>query len=189
MEDPLLGTGNGNDLTVSGIATTDIITTSAAHGLLVNDRVKFSALGGGGAGLTTTDYYFVQSVPSTTTLKVSATRGGAAVDVTTAYTSGTMAKKENITGFFGTREAIAIKTGLPTDGIEAAEAFGVPVTATSEVITDPNTGLSMIAYKWFKSGSMDSYVTLASVYGGVAGAVADAGGYVMEPSGHILRSA
>jgi hypothetical protein len=188
-EDDSLSSGNGDAITASGIATTDLITTSAAHGLVVNQRVKFSALGGGGAGLTTTDYYFVQSVPSTTTLKVSATRGGAAVDVTTAYTSATFATAENITGFFGTREAIAIKTALPTDGIDAAEAFGIPVPVSSEVITDPATGLSMIAYKWFKTGSMDAYMTLAVMYGGVAGAYAASGSEVMEPCGHILRSA
>jgi hypothetical protein len=188
-EDDSLVSGNGDNITATGIATNDTITTSAAHGLVVNQRVKFSALGGGGAGLTTTDYYFVQSVPSTTTLKVSATRGGAAVDVTTAYTSATFATAENITGFFGTREAIAVKTALPTDGIEAAEAFGVPVTATSEVVTDPATGLSMIAYKWFKPGSMDTYMTVALLYGGVAGAYAASGSEVMEPCGQILRSA
>ena len=189
LEDPKLDAGVGPDLTVSGIATTDIITTSAAHGLLVNDRVIFSALGGSGVGLATATYYYVQSVPSTTTLKVSATRGGAAVDVTTAYTGSTMNKADNITGFFGTREAIAIKTGLPMDSIELAQSIGIPVPAQAQVVTDPDSGLSMMAYTWFENGTMDAYVTLALLYGATAGALCDPGAYVMEPSGHILRSA
>jgi hypothetical protein len=189
IEDPGLDDGNGENITVSGIATTDLITTSAAHGLVVNDRVKFSALGGSGVGLNTTDYYYVQSVPSTTTLKVSATRGGAAVDVTTAYTGSTMAKTDNITGFFATREAIAIKTGLPTDSIELAQAIGVPVSAKAEIVTDPTSGLSMMAYMWFDTNLMDTFVTLACLYGATAGELCDSAKLVMEPSGHILRSA
>lgn len=189
IEDPGLDDGVGADITVSGIATTDLITTSAAHGLVVNDRVKFSALGGSGVGLDTSTYYYVESVPSTTTLKVSATRGGAAVDVTTAFTGSTMAKTDNITGFFGTREAIAIKTGLPTDSIELAQAIGVPVSATATVVTDPDSGLSMMAYMWFDTALMDTFVTLACLYGATAGQLCDTAKHVMEPSGHILRSA
>ena len=189
IEDPQLGSGNGTDITVSGIATTDLITTSAAHGLIVNDRVIFTALGGSGAGLATSTYYYVQSVPSTTTLKVSATRGGAAVDVTTAYTGSTMHKEDNITGFFATREAVAIKTGLPMDSIELANAIGIPVPAQSQIVTDPDSGLSMMAYTWFENGTMDAYVTLACLYGATACALCDPGAYVMEPSAQILRTA
>lgn len=189
IEDPGLDDGNGDNITVSGIATTDLITTSAPHGLVVNDRVKFSALGGSGVGLNTTDYYYVHSVPSTTTAKISATRGGDPVDVTTAYTGSTMAKTDNITGFFGTREAIAIKTGLPSDSIELAQALGVPVSAKAEIVTDPDSGLSMMAYMWFDSNLMDTFVTLACLYGATAGQLCDTAKHVMEPSGHILRSA
>jgi len=189
IEDPALGTGNGTDITVSSISTADLITSSAAHGLVVNDRVKFSALDGGGAGLSTSSYYYVHSVPSTTTFKVSATRGGDPVDVTTAYTSATLAKTDNITGFFGSREAVAIKTGIPSDSLELAASIGIPVPARSEVVTDPDSGLSMIAYYWFENGTMDAYVTLAVLYGATAGQLCDTAKYVMEPSGHILRSA
>jgi len=190
VEYPDMLTGNGADLTISSISTADLITTTAAHGLLVGDRVQFSALTGG-AGLTAggSTFYFVSDVPSTTTLKVSATRGGSAVDVTTAYTAGTMAKKENISGFFGTREAIAIKTALPSDGIDIAQGLGIPVTAAGEVVTDPDTGLSMICYKWFEPGTMDSYITFAVLYGATAGAIADVEQLAMEPSGQILRTA
>lgn len=189
IEDPGLSDGNSANITVTGIATTDIATTSAPHGLVVNDRTSFSALGGGGAGLATDTPYYVHSVPSTTTLKLSATRGGDPVDVTTLYTGSTMKRLENLTGFFGTREAVAIKTGLPTDSIELAQAIGVPVSAKAEVVTDPESGLSMMAYMWFDTTLMDTFVTLACLYGATAGQLCDTGKHVMEPSGHILRSA
>lgn len=187
MEDSALDDGtDAAAINVTGEADDETFTLASAQTWAVNQRV-YLTISSGGSGQSS-GYFFIKTKPSTTTLTLSATRGGATAAFSTDIV-GTMKLAENITGFFGTREAIAIKTALPTDGIEAAEAFGVPVTATSEVITDPNTGLSMIAYKWFKTGSMDSYVTLASLYGGVAGALADSGGYVMEPSGHILRSA
>jgi hypothetical protein len=187
MEDPSLSTGTDAVATaVTGTHANELITLAAARTWRVNQRVQLT-ISSGGAGLTA-GFFFIRTKPSDTTLTLSATRGGPTAEFTSDLV-GTLRQAENITGFFGAREAIAIKTALPTDGIEAAEAFGVPVTATSEVITDPNTGLSMIAYKWFKPGSMDAYATLVTLFGGVAGAVADAGGHVMEPSGHILRSA
>lgn len=188
LEDPELDDGNGDNLTVSAISTADVVTTSTAHGLVVNDRIIFSALTGG-TGVSTDTVYYVIEVPSTTTFKFSATRGGSAVDCTVAATDGTVAKKDNITGFFGTREAIAIKTGIPTDSIEVARAIGIPVPANAQVVTDPDSGLSMMAYTWFENGTMDAYVTLTMLYGATAGQLCDTGKHVMEPSGHILRSA
>lgn len=186
LEDPELATGNVTEVAVTGEADDEKITFGAAHGLLVNDRVHLT-ISSGGAGQVT-GYFFVKTVESATVVTLSATRGGA----TAAFTSdmvATCGKAENITGFFGTREAIAIKTGLPTDSIEAAQAFGIPVPVSSKVVTDPDSGLSMIAYHWFEAATMDAYVTLAVLYGATAGAIADSTSKVMEPSGHILRSA
>lgn len=75
----------GGDIT--GDATTDVITSASAHGLTVGDTVSFTVLNGG-AGLATGTTYFVRSVPSTTTFTLSATRGGALLDFTTAITTG-----------------------------------------------------------------------------------------------------
>lgn len=75
--------------TVTGVAATDVITTPSNHGLGVGRRVRFATLTGG-AGLFTGRDYYIQSVPSATTLKVAATLGGAAVDFTTDITAGTI---------------------------------------------------------------------------------------------------
>lgn len=65
-------------------ATTDIITTSAPHGQAVNNRLSLSTTGTLPAGLSSTLY--VQDVVSTTELKVSATPGGTAINITTTGT-------------------------------------------------------------------------------------------------------
>jgi len=61
-------------------ASTDKITQSAAHGLVVGNSVYFTAVGT--SGLLAMQRYYVQAVVNSTTFAVSATSGGAAVDIT-----------------------------------------------------------------------------------------------------------
>ena len=62
-------------------ATTDIITMTA-HGYEVGDVLQFSTTDTLPAGLSTSTDYYVISVPSANTFKVSATQGGTTVDIT-----------------------------------------------------------------------------------------------------------
>ncbi len=189
VEDPDFPTNNGSAINITGDAGTDEITTASDHGFIVGDRVDFPALTGG-TGLTAGGtVYHVVNVSAANKLKVSATAGGSAVDFSTNVTAGTVRLIENVSGFFGTEEALAIKTGLPTDGLDAAEAFGIPMSCTSEVVTDPNSGLSMVAYKWFENGTMDAYVTVAFLYGAAAGRQGGASGAILDKAGHLLRTA
>lgn len=55
--------------------------TDAGHGLAVGSVIYLTALTGG-AGLSTFKAYYVKTVPSTSTFTVSATSGGATVDIT-----------------------------------------------------------------------------------------------------------
>lgn len=81
------GVALGNlDFIVASVDTgTDTITTTADHGLSVNDRVLFVALLG---PMTPPDplvagtYYYVLSVPSSDEFTLSATRGGPVIDLT-----------------------------------------------------------------------------------------------------------
>ena len=69
--------------TFVGSASTDTLTTAGAHGLVVGDRVRCVA--GTGAlptGISAATNYWVSSVATTTTLKLAATRGGTAIDIT-----------------------------------------------------------------------------------------------------------
>lgn len=77
---------------VTGVASTDVLSTSTAHGLADGQRICFLSLTGG-AGLvaqsltTIATVYFMRDVTSTT-FKVSLTSGGSAVDFTTDISAG-----------------------------------------------------------------------------------------------------
>lgn len=71
-------------------ASADTI-TSAGHGLAVGDQVYIPAITAGAAGLTALSTYFVVAV-TTDTFQVSATAGGAAIDITSDGTGLTLVK-------------------------------------------------------------------------------------------------
>lgn len=83
----LVNTAVGGTWTVE--ADDDVFTAGSAHGLSVGDRVKVTAMTNG-TGVTAGSTYFVISVPSTTTAKLSATRGGTSLAITLDGTSGTI---------------------------------------------------------------------------------------------------
>lgn len=70
--------------TITADASTDTITTATDHNLLVNDIVRFTAVGTLAAPLVAATDYYVHSVPTATTLTLSATKGGALINLTTA---------------------------------------------------------------------------------------------------------
>jgi len=72
-------------LAATAVASTDVITTQAVHGFVANDTVEFEAAEGTAipAGLTAgTVYYVISTGLTTTAFEVSATQGGAAVNIT-----------------------------------------------------------------------------------------------------------
>lgn len=78
--------------TLTSVASTDLFTTSVAHGFVAGDAVFFGSLTGG-AGLTVGKRYYVIAAGLTTTVfAVSATLGGASFDHTSNITAGTVAK-------------------------------------------------------------------------------------------------
>jgi hypothetical protein len=185
-EDPGLDDLTSADVAVTGEADDETFTL-ASHGFAVGDRVYLTVTTGGSG--VSSGYYFVRTVPTANTFTLSTSIGGATAAFSTDMTGATIRRAENITGFFATREAIAIKTALPTDSLEFAASLGIPVPASSEIITDPDSGLSMLAYHWFEPGTMNAYVTLTALYGAVAGKDADTDDEVMGKSGHLLRTA
>lgn len=72
--------------TTTVVAATDVLTSSAAHGFTVGDKLQFTTATTLPAGLSLLTNYYVIEVPSTTTFKVSATPGGTTVDITTTGT-------------------------------------------------------------------------------------------------------
>jgi hypothetical protein len=82
--------------TLTSVASTDLFTTSVAHGFVAGDAVVFGSLTGG-AGLTVGKRYYVIAAGLTTTVfAVSLTVGGGSFDHTTNVTAGTVAKFQNV---------------------------------------------------------------------------------------------
>jgi hypothetical protein len=80
---PVVGVSIG---TVTIAITTGVLTTSATHGLAVGNAVQLAGVAGG-APLASGVTYYVQSVPTSTTLTLALTSGGAAIATTTAGTA------------------------------------------------------------------------------------------------------
>ena len=91
---------------------------------------------------------------------------------------------ENLSSFFGTPESIVVATRVPKNTEEIARAAGIPTVAAFETKTDPDTGLTLMGIKWMKSGPMDIYVTVAVMYGAVAGNQGGATGALTDYAGH-----
>jgi hypothetical protein len=89
--------------TTTGVAATNLISTSAVHGLVAGSRVTFSSLTGGAGLVTGTTYYVIASGLTTTAFKVSLTSGGTEVDFTTALTAATWVKSSTASGTWTNR--------------------------------------------------------------------------------------
>lgn len=86
-------------LTNGTAAITDLITITG-HGLVANDRIYLTRLAGGTGLALNTTYYVIASGLTANDFKVSATVGGAAVDITVAYTRVEAAKYQVFSGSF-----------------------------------------------------------------------------------------
>lgn len=68
--------------TFTVVAATDVFTSGAAHGFTIGDKLQGTTATTLPAGLSLLTNYYVISIPSTTTFKLSATLGGPSVDAT-----------------------------------------------------------------------------------------------------------
>lgn len=132
------------------------------------DRVRLTTSGTLPAALAlATDYYVI--LATATTLKLSATLGGSAVDITDTGTgTHTMTRAENLNAFSFEKRAIHIAIRPPMDAIEMARSLGIPVPILSNVEVDPITGLSFAAFM-FIDMKQDIYVAFAAQFGVRAG--------------------
>ena len=81
----------------------NVITTGSAHGLIVNDRVKFTNVTNI-TGVTTTPVYFVQSIPLATTFTLGTTPS-ASTAVTCSGTPSTSASLNELIYAYIVRDA------------------------------------------------------------------------------------
>ena len=131
--------------------TTDTLTTTAAHGLSVNQQVKY--IGVTLNGLTADQVYFVKTAPTITTFTLSTTLGGGTLDITGSFTVDLKFAKTPTTAAgvpLGTGVApLWIGDGVTVGGVIAAalnldDLLDVEITAVAEGNTlyyDATTGL------------------------------------------------
>jgi hypothetical protein len=160
---PILGTFTA--------ATTDLITLNS-HGLLAGDRVRFTNTGGAlPAGLAAaTNYFVIASGLTANAFKVSATVGGAAVDITDTGTgTHTAIRFGALLGFFFEKRAIHIAIRQMVDNLEMAEKLGIPVPIAWHTETDAETGLTFTTYMWIDTDNHDIYCACVVMFGVKAG--------------------
>jgi hypothetical protein len=85
---PLRGLATESALTITGSAIAGDTITLPGHGYAANDMVVLSGLAGG-APLVNGNLYFVKT-PTLNTFQLALTSGGAAIDITTDITAGTV---------------------------------------------------------------------------------------------------
>lgn len=188
IEYPDFPTNNGASAltSVTATASTDVLTKNS-HGLADGQRVYCSSFSAG----VTTGYYYVRDV-TTNTFKISSTIGGAAVDIGSDGTGGSVQVKENLIAFAMERKAFAFKAGIP-DGYNQSFLGGLNIAETMSFrpIVQPATGIAMLSVGWQVQGTGDKYWTASYVYGKRAGrdGFANSAGSLLDYSGHRIISA
>lgn len=152
-------------------ATSDLLTVASAHGLIAGDRVRVSSTTTLPAGLSAaTNYFVIASGLTATALKLSATSGGSAVDITDTGTgTHTISRYDNTNGIFFEDRAIVISSRLPADSIELAQSRGVPVPMKAAPMTDPDSGLTVLALERFNTSSLDLELCFSVMFGSAVG--------------------
>ena len=173
-------------------ATTDII-TKTAHGYLTGDKVRFTTTTTLPAGLSLSTTYYVIKLTADT-FKVATTRSlavaGTAVDITDTGTgTHTVTGYENLSGFFFEPSAVALVTGLPEHTFDIAAALGIPTQGRHYVVTDPETGMSLLGIEWQEPGTFDLYLTVAAMWGSAVGAQSGAAGAITDKAGYRVVTA
>jgi hypothetical protein len=96
---------------------------------------------------------------------------------------------QQLNAFFGTRQAIALASRVPSDVSKIAARIGIPQIAKFSTLTDPNSGLTLMGIEWMKSGLFDLYTTVVLLYGGNAGRQAGNAGTICDKAGYRVTEA
>ena len=95
----------------------------------------------------------------------------------------------NLSGAFFSPESIVIWTGLPDDSSQLAAEYGIPQVVTTEVVTDPNSGLSLLGILGQKQGTLDLTLTVTMLYGSAVGKQGGSAGAITDYAGHRVVTA
>ena len=105
--------------TATIVAATDVITSSVAHSLAIGDKVVFGTMTGG-APIVAGTVYYVLTVPSSTTLTISATLGGIVLPITVDGSSLSISKALGVVKFEPPAPGTEVRTAI---GWESQDHF------------------------------------------------------------------
>lgn len=189
-EYPDLGVINSAGQTFTAVAATDICTTPLPHYWTTGTVVRCTTTTTLPAGLSgATSYYVIRDGETTFKLASSLANAlaGTAVNITDTGTgTHTVTGYENTTGIFFEPRAIALMTGLPDHPIDVAETLGVPKIADFDVVTDPDTGLSLMGIKWMVPNTFDVRLTMTMMWGSAVGRQGGAAGAITDKAAERL---
>jgi hypothetical protein len=87
---------------------------------------------------------------------------------------------EDLAGLFLESRGIAIATRLPNHNLDYAAELGIPNIANFEVVTDEESGLSMLGIAWQQPNTFDQILTVTLLYGASAGAQGGSAGDITD---------
>ena len=134
----------GISFTFTVVASTDVITTHSAHGLSIGDQVRASSTTTLPAGLSASTTYFVETVPSPTTLTLSVISGGSTLDITNTGSGTHSLWPTNRSYYVISASGADLKLSLALSG-------------TAVDILDTGSGIHNI---WATSGTVANTVTV-----------------------------
>lgn len=99
------------------------------------------------------------------------------------------ANSENMSAVFADPRCFVLATGLPSDAGNIAQRYGIPQVMAQEVISDPDSGMQFLLFKWQEAGTGDLYMSLALLFGAVCGAQGGSAGAKTDYAGHRVVTA
>lgn len=96
---------------------------------------------------------------------------------------------ENLSGVALAPDAMVVKTGIPQDSEDIREALGIPAIANFETITDPDSGLTLMAVYWQAPGTFDIHMSITLIWGWSVGKAGGSDGALTDYSGHRVVTA
>lgn len=99
------------------------------------------------------------------------------------------ANAENIMGIAFEPRAVALRAGIPDHTFDLAKALGVPSVANTEVMTDPDSGFTLLAITWMTPATFKLNLTLAAVWGSAVGKQAGSASTICDNAACLLIDA
>jgi hypothetical protein len=96
---------------------------------------------------------------------------------------------QSLSGFFTDKTGIVMASRIPNDVEALANRIGIPAISKVDVVSDADTGLTMMGITYQDAGTFDVYTTLTWIYGVSAGTQGGSAGDLTDKGGVRLATA